>query len=337
MTGALPLALGTLSHLRWLEIGGNRGLTGAIPVSLGRLGSLEWLGLDHNALTGSIPAELGNLTHLGSLTLNSNTLRGRIPIELGNLTRLTQLNLGWTMLSGPLPASLTRLSALDWLQLDGSGLCAPDMPAVRAWLATIRDFMGAVCDESLTFRRVVTQPGLGRLDSVLAVADLDDDGRDDILAGGRWDPDSGKTPEERFRKTPLRVFVSAGDGSFRHAPELVEGTIDVHDPIVATDDFNGDGLVDFAVFDRGAYVDEHSSGYGNPPQLFLSDRTVAFGHQKRWRTPSGTSTRSDRTPATRGPPTFTSRRRRQATSTATATSICGSRAPAAPTSPVTSW
>ena len=317
LTGALPLALGTLSHLRWLEIVGNRGLTGTIPPALGRLGSLECLGLDHNALIGSIPAELGNLSHLGSLTLSSNTLSGGIPIELGNLTRLTQLNLGWTMLSGPLPASLTRLSALEWLQLDGSGLCAPDTPGVRAWLAMIRDFTGAVCDESLTFRRVVTQPGLGRLDSVLAVADLDDDGRDDILAGGRWDPDSGK--------------------ALRHAPELVEGTIDVHDPIVATDDFNGDGRADFAVFDYGAFVNEHRLGYGNPPQLFLSSPDGRLRRRTRWRTRSGASTHCGRSPAIRGLPTSISNWRRQATSTATATSTCGSRAPATPTSSATSW
>ena len=122
-----------------------------------------------------------------------------------------------------------------------------------------------------TFSRVITQPGLGRFDSVLAVADLDDDGRDDILAGGWWDSYSGATPEERFAKRRmLRVFVSTGDGSFRHAPELVEGTIDVRTPIVATDDFNGDGRADFAVFDGGTFVREHLLGYGNPPQLFLS-------------------------------------------------------------------
>ena len=271
LTGSLPHELGTLSHLRWLQIVGNRGLTGTIPVALGRLGGLEGIVLDHNALTGPIPTDLGNLTHLRYLALSSNALSGRLPVELGNLTRLTQLNLGWTMLSGPLPESLTRLSALEWLQLEGSFLCAPDTPAVRTWLATIRDFSGAVCDELPPFLRVVTQPGLGRLDSVLAVADLDGDGRDDILAGG-WDSHSGATPEERFAKTTLRVFVSTGDGSFRHAPELVEGTIDVRTPIVVADHFNGDGRADIAVFDWGAFVREHLLGYGNPPQLFLSDR-----------------------------------------------------------------
>ena len=35
-------------------------------------------------------------------------------------------------------------------------------------------------------------------------------------------------------------------------------------------DFNGDTRADLAVFDEGVYVGEESSGYGNPPQLFLS-------------------------------------------------------------------
>ena len=38
--------------------------------------------------------------------------------------------------------------------------------------------------------------------------------------------------EDRLTKTTLRVFVGEEDGSFRHAPELVEGTIDARNPIV---------------------------------------------------------------------------------------------------------
>ena len=61
-----------------------------------------------------------------------------------------------------------------------------------------------------------------------------------------------------------------GDGSFRHAPELIEGTIAVRSPIVVADDFNSDGRADLAVFDEGVYVFAGRKGYGNPPQLFLS-------------------------------------------------------------------
>ena len=294
LTGSLPAELGSLSRLRWLEFAGNSGLTGpvpsalgeltdlrilalpdnwltgSIPAQLGNLGNLGGFWLDGNALTGPIPAELGKLTNLGSLTLGNNVLTGPIPPELGNLTSLAELRFDYTMLSGPLPERLTRLSALDRLDLDGSGLCVPATPDVRAWLATISDFTGVFCDGRVTFSRVVSQPGLGRLDFVVAVIDLDGDGRDDILAGGIQEHNVSTTPEDRLTKTTLRVFVGEEDGSFRYAPELIEGTIEARTPIAVADDFNGDGRVDLAVYDYGLYVHEHNAGYGNPPQLFLS-------------------------------------------------------------------
>ena len=292
LVGSLPPELGTLSQLRWLTIGGNSGLTGpipgalgnlaaleslflpdnwltgSIPAALGRLGSLESVGLDGNALTGSIPAELGNLANLELLTLTGNLLSGPVPSALGNLVRLTQLDPGWNMLSGPLPASLTRLTALGRLTLEGSGLCVPDTPAMQAWVAAIPDFSGVFCVGSVTFQRVVTHPGLGVFDYVVAVADLDGDGLDDVLAADYLEYNVAR--EDRLTKSPLRVLANVGDGSFRHAPELVAGTIDVREPIVVADDFNGDGQVDLAVFDAGIYVVEESVGVGNPPQLFLS-------------------------------------------------------------------
>ena len=174
------------------------------------------------------------------------------------------------MLSGPLPESLTGLSALERLDVDGSGLCVPDTAAMQAWVVAIADFTGVVCEGVVSFTRVVTQPGLGRLESLLAVVDLNGDGRDDIVAGKRQEYNVS-VPEERLEKTPLRVFVGDGDdGGLRHAPELVDGTIEARTPIVVADDFNGDGRVDLAVFDAGVYVFAVRRGYGNPPQLFLS-------------------------------------------------------------------
>ena len=271
LTGSLPPALGTLSRLRRLEISGNGGLTGPIPPELGSPGDLEELILQANSLTGSIPAALGHLSSLKRLLLGFNLLSGQIPPEFGNLTGLEHLEVGDTMLSGPLPESLTALSTLDWLRLEGSGLCVPDAPAFEAWVAAIRDFTGAVCAGSTTFLRVVTQPGLGRRESVHAVADLNGDGRDDLLTGEYQEYYVG-APEERLTKATLRILVGERDGSFADAPELIEGTVDARTPIVVADDFNGDGRTDLAVFDAGVYVREQSQGYGNPPQLFLSGR-----------------------------------------------------------------
>ena len=121
------------------------------------------------------------------------------------------------------------------------------------------------------FSRVTTEPGLGRLDFVLAVADLNGDGRDDILAGEREEFGADGAPEDRFEKTTLHVFVGEENGGLTPAPELVDGTIEVRSGVAVAADFNGDARADLAVFDAGVYVSEPSRlGYGNPPQMFLS-------------------------------------------------------------------
>ena len=131
----------------------------------------------------------------------------------------------------------------------------------------------AQTSSSVSFSRVTMEPDLGRLDFVLAVADLNGDGRDDILAGGREEHGSNATTrEERLTKTTLRVFAGEENGSLTHAPELVEGTIDVRNAVVVADDFNGDTRPDLAVFDAGVYMNDGVGGYGNPPQLFLSSQ-----------------------------------------------------------------
>ena len=48
-------------------------LAGPIPLDLGNLANLEWLDLDGNHLSGEIPAELGSLANLESLSHRART------------------------------------------------------------------------------------------------------------------------------------------------------------------------------------------------------------------------------------------------------------------------
>jgi hypothetical protein len=134
-------------------------------------------------------------------------------------------------------------------------------------VALVALLCGTVLLAQSSFSRVTTPASLGRFDYVLAVADLNADRLDDVLVGGKTEYYQGPSPEARFTKTGLYIFVSRGDGTFRPAPEIVDGQMEARNPIVVSGDFNGDGRADLAVFDAGVYV---NGGHGNPPALWLS-------------------------------------------------------------------
>ena len=131
--------------------------------------------------------------------------------------------------------------------------------------------MAVTVEGQVSFSRVGTNPELGRVDFIAAAADINGDGRDDIVAGGLAEYRDTGAPDDRFTKAPLHILVGKEDGGFAHAPELVEGTIEARNAHVVVADFNSDSRADLAVFDGGVYVNEESVGYGNPPQLWLSD------------------------------------------------------------------
>ena len=140
LTGALPPALGQLTHLVALGAGHNR-LTGPIPSELGELTRLTLLHLNDNQLTGRIPPTLRRLTQLQQLWLHRNRLEGPVPASLRRLVKLTELNLHTNRLSGALPWQLGALPELTYLNLHTnrfSGELPPELgqldPLYQLWL-----------------------------------------------------------------------------------------------------------------------------------------------------------------------------------------------------------
>ena len=136
LEGPIPAEFGGLDALESLVLSGNR-LEGDLPPQLGGLERLEWLDVHRNRLSGALPAELGGLARLRALNLTDNRFSGAVPPEFAGMRLLVNL---WLQdnaeLSGPLPEDLLALG-LNQLLAGGTGLCAPDAPAFRAWLERI--------------------------------------------------------------------------------------------------------------------------------------------------------------------------------------------------------
>ena len=145
LTGSIPPEFGSLGFLQRLDLASNR-LDGSLPGTLRSLTDLHHLNLSGNMLSGTLPAGLGGLVGLHELHLENNMFSGGMPPELGNLPKLYRLLLyGNPELSGPIPRELTSGRIIQFLA-HGTGLCAPNEPVFRDWLASLQKQRVPYCD-----------------------------------------------------------------------------------------------------------------------------------------------------------------------------------------------
>ncbi|PHT49342.1 hypothetical protein CQW23_09089 [Capsicum baccatum] len=126
LTGLIPNSLGYLTHLQYLNLGGNN-LTSdsslSFLTSLSNNRNLTVLYLYFNPLNGMLPASTGNLsTSLRKFYANSCKIKGRIPNEVGNISSLLDLDLSGNNLVGSIPTSIGNLRDLQRFNLSSNKL-----------------------------------------------------------------------------------------------------------------------------------------------------------------------------------------------------------------------
>ena len=125
LVGELPLEIGLLSDLGWIELEDNPGLYGTMPSSWGEeLPKLYFLSLRNASLTGSVPTTLGLLTDLKELDLSSNKLTGSLPEEILGFESIRKLGFSNNSLTGPLPRFGPNMKNLTALYLDNNKFTA---------------------------------------------------------------------------------------------------------------------------------------------------------------------------------------------------------------------
>eukprot|EP00937_MAST-01D_sp_MAST-1D-sp2_P007298 g7298.t1 len=88
LAGPIPAVLGSLVHLRCIELGCNQ-LEGPIPACVGELKRLELLDVRDNCLSGAVPRSLGNCSQLCYLDASGNFgLSGVLPQSVLRLRHL---------------------------------------------------------------------------------------------------------------------------------------------------------------------------------------------------------------------------------------------------------
>ncbi|KAL5719944.1 hypothetical protein ACHQM5_012663 [Ranunculus cassubicifolius] len=127
-TGKVPLEVGNLKNLQWLNLGRNSlgsGKTGDLDfvTSLTNCSNLDFLAISYNHFGGILPSSIGNLSKLLTILLLGETrISGNIPPEIGKLQKLSRISLSQNFLTGSIPMSLWNMPNLQFLGLHSNQL-----------------------------------------------------------------------------------------------------------------------------------------------------------------------------------------------------------------------
>jgi Leucine-rich repeat (LRR) protein len=114
LEGALPDAVGQLTHLVYLDLRGN-GLIGSIPDTIYSIADMKYVSFTQNNLSGSISPLIGNWQALTYFSVRANQLNGEIPTNLGTLSQIFHFDAQHNALTGTIPSSVGNLLALEKL------------------------------------------------------------------------------------------------------------------------------------------------------------------------------------------------------------------------------
>ncbi|KAI9114580.1 hypothetical protein K1719_014278 [Acacia pycnantha] len=105
--GKIPLGLGEMPNLLWLDLSRNYDLTATCSqLFRRRWEKIQVINLRENNLQGKLPFSLGNLTSLTRLYVDSNAIKGGIPSSIGRLCNLSRFSLSMNNMTGNLPEIL---------------------------------------------------------------------------------------------------------------------------------------------------------------------------------------------------------------------------------------
>jgi len=120
LSGEVPLEVGLLTNLGWMELEDNTAMRGSIPELWGELTNLFFMSLRNASLTGTVPSVLGRLSLLKELDLSNNRLEGSIPNEVFQIESILKLAFANNSLSGTLPSVGPQMRNITDLYLQGN-------------------------------------------------------------------------------------------------------------------------------------------------------------------------------------------------------------------------